>query len=61
MCFVLVRVSLAGVSGGVGAETSVFLRCVRVMGEKSGYFSGHYYDRMYIILDFRNIFLDIQL
>lgn len=42
----------------------MFILCLRYtegIGESVGYFSGHYYDGMYIILDFRNIFLDIQL
>ena len=61
MCFAPFLGLLVGVSGGVGI---VFILCIRYMagiGESVGYFSGHYYGGMYIILDFRNIFLDIQL
>lgn len=61
MCFVLVRVSLDGVSEGVGIVLILCLRYMAGVGENAGYFSGHYYGGMYIILDFRNIFLDIQL
>ena len=45
----------------VGAWLRVCLRCVVVTCENADYFSCHYYGRMYIILDFRNIFLDIHL